>query len=163
LGGVSNALQPRRLYWVHLSWVALAIMYCLTTFWVFWGYQTIEWTPHRLILVLSAPGLTYVFSSILVPADSSSVESWRDYFFSVRPRLFAGGFAMILSIIFGDQALAGVSFAHPSQTGLYGLLAIFALGAVSERPWVHNVLALVPPLIIVGILVVLAQPDWSAP
>lgn len=163
LAGVANALQPQRLYWVHLSWVSLAIAYCLASFWVFWGYREIEWTLPLLIALLAAPSLIYTFSSMLVPANSGDVDSWRDYFFAIRPRLFVGGFLMILSIIFSNQVLAGVSAMHASQIPLYGMLAIFIVGSVSQSPSVHNALALVPPLNIVGVLLVLSRPDWNAP
>jgi hypothetical protein len=81
LGGVANALQPRRLYWVHLSWVGLAVLFCLTSFWVFWGYREVEWTLPRLILLLAAPGLIYVFRSICCSESSWSVRfsTHRDF------------------------------------------------------------------------------------
>jgi len=138
-------------------------MYCLTSFWVFWGYRDIERTLTQLVLLLGAPGLIYVFSSILVPANSADVESWRGYFFSVRSRLFAAGLVMILSIIFSNQALVGVSPMHSSQFLLYGMFAVFLIGGVTERPAVHNVLAVVPPLNVVVILLTLSQPEWNAP
>lgn len=33
LAGLSNSLEPRRLYRVHMSWLSLAIMFCLMRFW----------------------------------------------------------------------------------------------------------------------------------
>ncbi len=163
LAGVSNAMRPGRLYWVHLSWTLLAVMYCLTSFWVFWGYRDIEWTLPLLILLLAAPGVIYVFSSTLVPADSSEVDSWREYFFSVRPRLFATGFVMMLTIVASNQVLAGAPPMHASQIPLYGMLVVFAVGAASASPRLHDALAVVPPLNVVGIVLVLSRPDWNAP
>jgi hypothetical protein len=164
LAGIFYAVHPRRLYWVHLSWLCLAIMFCLTSFWIFWSYREVEWTLPRLMLILAAPGLIYVFSSILVPANAPQVESWRVYFFSVRLPLFACGAAMVLFIIFVNPYFIGISLMDSGQIQLYVLLGVFIVGAVSERPWLHSVLALAPPLAIAGILLSgVAQPGWNAP
>lgn len=161
LAGVPSALEPRRLYWVYLSWVCLAIMFCLASFWALWSYREIEWTLPRLVSLLATPALIYVFSAILVPGDSSDIDSWKDYFFAVRLRLFVGGLVMILSIMFSNQLIAGVSSLHRSQFPLYLLLGVFAVGAISDRPRIHNILAFVPPLVIVAVLIVLGRPNWT--
>jgi hypothetical protein len=163
LAGVFNALRPRRLYWVHLSWVSLGILFCVTSFWVFWGFREVEWTLPRLIVLLAAPGLIYGFSSMLVPANSAEVESWREYFFEVRLQLFCVGFLMVVVII-STGTLSGLSPFDSVNIPLWALLAVFVVGAVSERPALHNVLALVPPLFIVAILLSpVAETNWNAP
>lgn len=163
LAGVANALQPQRLYWVHLSRLALAITFCLASFWVFWAYREVEWTLLRLIALLAAPGLIYIFCSVLVPVESSAVTSWQDYFFAVRRRLFCSGIVMIVSVLFSNQVLAGVGALHASQLPLYVLLTVFTVGLASDRPTVHRWLALAPPLVVVGVVLVIGRPDWTSP
>jgi hypothetical protein len=163
LAGVFNALRPQRLYWVHLSWVSLAIMLCLASFWIFWGFREVEWTLPRLVRLLAAPGLIYGFSSIVVPASSADIESWRDYFFAVRIPLFGSGLLMIVSII-SAGTLSGLSALDPLNFPLYGLLVAFAAGLTSDKPALHSALALVPPLVVAAILFgPVAQANWNAP
>jgi hypothetical protein len=163
LGGLFNALQPRRLYWVHLSWVSLGVMMCLTSFWVFWGFREVEWTLPRLALLLTAHGLIYGFSSILVPSNSSEIESWRQYFYDVRLPLFGSGILMVVSII-SVGTLAGVSPMDSLNIPLYALLAVLGMGATSEKPALHNVLALMPPIMIAAMLLgPIARANWAAP
>ena len=164
LVGLPDALATRRLYWVHLSWTALAIMYCLTSFWIFWAYREVEWTLPRLIFLLNTPALIYVFSSIVVPADPSVVASWREYFFTVRPSLFGVGFVMVLSAIASNHTFMDISATDSSQLGQYFLLSVFAVGAISASPRLHAILALAPPLTITAILLSsVAQLAWTAP
>lgn len=164
LSGVFHAVQPRRFYWVHLSWLSLAIVFCLTSFWVFWFYREVEWTLPRLMLVLAAPSLIYVFSSILVPSNASEVASWREYFFAVRLPLFALGALMVLYIILVNPLFIDVPLVDVSQMPLYLLLGVFVVGALSDRTWLHNVLALWPPLIIAAILFgTVGKGDWTTP
>ena len=100
---------------------------------------------------------------MVVPSNSAEIESWREYFFAVRVRLFGSGILMVVSIIFGGT-LAGVSPLDSLNAPLYALLAVFAVGAVSEKPVLHNVLALVPPAMITGMLLgPIAQANWAAP
>lgn len=159
LGGVSYVLMGERRYWVHISWTVLAILFCLTSFWVFWDYRAVEWTLVRLILLLAAPALIYVFSAIAIPADAGEVGSWRDYFFEVRERLFISGAVMIVAILLSNQMLAGVSPLHASQLPLYAMLAVFVLGAVFDDERLHAMFAIVPPLNFVGVLVVVSRAD----
>ena len=104
----------------------------------------------------------YIFSSLLVPANPADVSSWRKYFFGVRVPFFASGVLLVSSILLSNQTLLGVSPLHPTQIGLYACLAIFAIGTCSGNARLHNVLALMPPLMIAWVLVEMAQPEWSA-
>ena len=122
LAGIFHAVQPGRLYWVHLSWLSLAIMFCLTSFWVFLFYREVEWTLPRLMVVLTAPGLIYVFCSILVTVNASEVASWREYFYSVRTSLFVCGTLMVTFILFVNPFFIGLPILDPSQAPLFVLL-----------------------------------------
>ena len=160
LGGVAHAVDPRRIYWVHLSWLGLAIMFSLIAFWVFWSYRDVEWTLPRLIVALAPPALIYVFLALLVPNNASEVSSWREHFFRIRVPLFASGVLMVASICLSNQVFLDISPAHEGQVALYALLAIFAIGAISAKPRLHTVLAFAPPLLIArALLSTLARSD----
>jgi len=164
LAGVPHAVDLHRLFWVHLSWFCMAIMFCLTSFWALWLYREVEWTLPRLLVLLSTPALIYIFCCLLVPSDPSEVSCWREYFFRARVRIFTSGILLVLSVLVSNQFLVGVPPLHSSQIGLYCTLIVFALGAISSKPRLHHVLALAPPLAISWILLTeTARPDWVAP
>lgn len=160
LAGLADVLDPPRFYWVHLSWISLAAMFCLTSFWAFWAYRDVQWTLPRLIILLATPALIYVFSSLLVPSDPSGIASWREYFYKARLPIFGSGVLLVLSIIFSNQTQVEVSALDSTQIGLYACLAFFSIGAYSRNPRIHSFLALAPPLMITWMLVDMAPADW---
>ncbi len=67
--GVPHALRPGRRYWVHVSWLSLAVAFCLISFWGFWSYREldVEWTIFRFVGAFASSVLIYVYSSLVVP------------------------------------------------------------------------------------------------
>lgn len=159
LAGVPHAVLPGRLYWVHLSWLFCAIAFCLISFWGFWSYKDFEWTFPLFIGVLVPPMLVYIFSSLVVPSDPSTVASWKDYFFSVRVPLFGTGVLFMGLVLLSNQVLLGVSVFHVASLGPWTLLAIYATGLSSEKPRLHAALALGIPFLVVITILMLARPD----
>ncbi len=159
VAGMPHALRPRRLYWVHVSWLLLAIMLCLVSFWVFLSYREVEWTLPRFIAVIACSALIYTYSSIVVPSDSSAVESWSDYFFSVRIPLFATAALFMGGALLANHILLGVPLFHVVNSTAYAALAIFAIGLASARPQLHTLLALFPPLMFIITVLLVARPD----
>ena len=146
-------------YWVHLSWLCMALVYCLLNFWLFWSFREIEWTLVGFITFLVTPAVLYVYCSILVPSDPSSVRSWRDHFFAVRIPLFATGLLFFVTITFGNFRSLG-TLNHPVIFGDLTFLAIYIVGLSQSRPGIHSLLALIPPLLFaVFALTVFNQPD----
>ena len=159
VAGIPHALAPRRLYLVHLSWLSLGIMLCLVAFWAFLSYQEVEWTLPRFIAVIASSALLYTYCSIVVPSDSSTVECWSDYFFSVRIPLFATA-ALFMGVgLLTNHFLLGVPLFHVVNSSAYAALAIFAIGLSSAKHELHTVLALCPPLMFVVTVLLLARPN----
>ncbi len=164
LGGIAHAVHPARRYWVHVVWLAVILFASLGTFWAFWSYREVEWTLIRFALLLAVPALQYVFCSLLVPPDPSSVTSWRDYFFDVRIPLFATGVLMTATVVVGSTVVLGVSLTHPVRLAQLTMMALFAIGLASDKPSVHSVLAAALSCIMVVVfLSVLGQPGALAP
>ena len=109
LNVLPHAVRPSCQYWVHLSWLSLAIGLCIVSFWGFWSFRELEWTFPLFIAVLSQATLVYVFSTLIVPSEPSSVESWRDYFFEVRVSLLSTGATLMGSALLGNQLIHGIS------------------------------------------------------
>lgn len=157
-----HALRPGRLYWVHVSWLSVAIAFCLIGFWGFWSYRGLEWTLPLLIAALSPTVLMYAFTSLVAPSEPSTVASWRDYFFGVRIPLLGTGVLYMGAVLASNQALLGVSAFQLASLGPWILLAICAIGASSAKPQLHTVLALGPPFLAAITILMLAQPDSLA-
>ena len=103
------------------------------------------------------PGLLYVFVSLLVPEDSSAVDSWKEHFFKVRLRLF------LTAIAWDITAFMGLILSHRVGTPsilIFGALFItHSVGALSSEPKLHALLATVPPaMVAVSGLTVFFQP-----
>lgn len=159
LSGFPHALSTTSRYWVHISWLALALANCLVTFWAFWSYRDTEWTLPSFAIVLATPALLFVYNSILVPADPASVRSWRKHFFNVRVPLFATGALSVVLIVATNHLVLGMSLLHPVVIGGVAWLAIYLVGLSSERPGLHAVLAFALLLVFaVAMLTFLAQP-----
>ncbi len=70
---------------------------------------------------------------------------------------------MVVSII-SVGTLAGVSPMDSLNAPLYALLAVLAVGAITEKPALHSALALAPPLMIAAMLLgPLTRANWAAP
>jgi hypothetical protein len=148
LSGVPHAIQIDRRYWVHLTWLGSTLATVLFSFWAFWGFKDFDWNFAVFAWVLVAPSLLYVFVSLLIPQDPSAVTSWREHFYSIRLRLFSTAIAwdlaaMLGSIINSGESRGAVHFMFAV------LLLVHSVGAISSRPAVHAVLAIVPPVLVV--------------
>jgi dolichyl-phosphate-mannose--protein O-mannosyl transferase len=162
LSGAADAIRPGRRYWVHLSWLGLGVAFCLFAFWALWSYVAVEWTINRFIGLLAVPALIYVYSSIVIPSDPSSVESWRKYYFEKRLPLFGTGVLLMAAIIYSNQFILGVAPMQSSQVTLYGALAMFSIGLFATSPRLHAVLAIGPVIFFTLTLLEFAHPGSMA-
>ena len=158
VAGIPHALRPGRLYWVHVSWLGLAVALSLGAFWLFLSYREFEFTLLRFVVVLATPVLVYMYSSLVAPSDPSSIESWRDYFYGVRVPLFTVGLLLSASVVFNNYVFFGISLFAPLLLPTEALLVAFAVGLSSGKPRLHAVLASCPPVVTVATLLQLSQP-----
>lgn len=142
-----HALASGRRYWVHATWVFVNLGFCLVVFWNFWSFRDVEWTLGLLCLQLAVPTSVFVFSSILAPDEPSKVRSWRDYFYSVRVKLFVCGLVFNLLVVITATLLLDMPLAHPLRLGQAGGIGVSLVGIVSDQPRVQAVLAI---LVLVG-------------
>ncbi len=99
----SATLQDRR-YWVHLVFVVAFAFFLAALFWGFWSFRDVAWTFPRFLLALAVPVLALLMASTLIPESPENVESWRDFYYSVRLKYFSAwivlGFLMATSSTF---------------------------------------------------------------
>ncbi len=114
----------------------------VVVFWVFWSYREVHWTFPKFFLALSVPGALYFVATTLIPDDPAAVTSWREYYFSVRLRLFiALGLWMLLTAIL-TTLLLEMPIDHPARIGQITMLTLAVIGIASSNPRIHAVLAL---------------------
>jgi hypothetical protein len=160
ISGVPHATRYPRRYWVHLSWLSTALATCFVSFWAFWSYREVDWTVLQFMNALAIPTLQYAYISLLVPPDPSAVESWREYFFDIRARLFFIGAVFTVFVAISNQTSLGISPLHPSQLGNYAVVAMYAIGSCSANEKLHTALAFAFPCFVLAyILTLMAEPD----
>lgn len=111
-------------------------------FWVFWSMRDVDWTYPRFILALSGPGALFYVASTLIPDDPSVIDSWREYYFSIRIRIFLGLGAWAVLTAISSTLILEMALLHPARIGQSMLFAISVVGIVSKSPRVHAGLAL---------------------
>ena len=164
LAGLPHAAQASRRYWVHLSFACVQLIVTVVIFWVFWSYRDVTWTFTRFLLALSNPALIYFNACTLIPENSSSVESWHTYYYSVRRRYFIGQICWVLVVAGGTTVILQMPWLHPARISQSAFLLIFFIGALSDSRRVHSGLVLCS--IAIGLIAVLAlarQPGSLAP
>ena len=139
VAGLPHTVQPGRRYWVHVCLVAWQLLVTVNIFWAFWSFRGVTtWNWPTFVLVLASPGLIYFNACTLIPESPSSVESWRDYFYSIRRRYFLGVSCWILAVAAISTVALAMPWLHPARAGQAAILAASVLGAFSAS---HRVLA----------------------
>ncbi len=103
IGGLPDSIVPSSRYWVHLVFVAGTFFGIATTFWNFWSFRGADWTFARFLLALVQPALLQFMAATLIPPSPDQVESWREFYYSIRQRYFVAlivcGFVIALTAI----------------------------------------------------------------
>ena len=137
VGGLPHAVQSSRRYWIHLSFVCIQLLATVLVFWLFWSFRNVAWNFPTFLLALASPGLIYFNACTLIPENPSAVESWRDYYYSVRRRYFIGVSCWILVVATISTVVLQFPFLHPARVPQAVFLALGVVGAVSESHRVH--------------------------
>ncbi len=138
VAGLPYAIQPARRYWVHVCLVVWQLLVTVNIFWAFWSFRGVTWNWSIFVLVLASPGLIYLNACTLIPENPSSVESWRDYFYSIRRRYFVGVSCWILAVVAISTVVLTMPWLHPARGGQAAILVASVSGALSAS---HRVLA----------------------
>ena len=142
LAGLPSAAQPGRRYWVHLTFTCTHLALTIAVFWSFWSFRDATWSLPRFVLVLANPGLIYFNACALIPENASSVDSWRDYYFSVRRRFFVVAICWAAVAAGSTTVLLELPLFHPQRAGEAAVLLVGFVGAMSASERVHSGLAL---------------------
>ena len=164
VAGLPHAVRPDRRYWVHLCFVTWQLVFTVVIFWLFWSFRSVTWNFPTFVLVLASPSLIYFNACTLVPENPSSVESWREYFYSVRTRYFVGVGCWALATVAISTVVLRMPLLHSGRVPQAVMILIGVTGALSSNRRVHAGIALF--VLAVSVLMAVAlglQPDLVVP
>lgn len=159
VAGLPYALKPERRYFVHVLQVGNLLLTVVVTFWAFWSFRNVEWNLARFVSALAGPGLLYFLACTLIPEAPEGVASWRQHFYSVRRSFFTGVAAWTCIIAVNSTISLGIPIWHPVRATQFALLSIAAVGAVSESPKVHAILAISSLALLLAFVALSFLPD----
>jgi hypothetical protein len=143
MDALPHILVRDRRYWIHAAIACVCLGNIGNSWWVMWSLRTVpEWTSVGFFLVLGASGLHYSIAALLSSSAAESVESWRDYYWEIRVRLYSLGLVWLASIAAQNLILLDVSWRHPSWLVALLGMGLMAVGAASARPRVHAFIAI---------------------
>jgi hypothetical protein len=145
LEGLPHAARSGRRYWPHLLLVVFSLLTCVTTFWVYWSFRSTSWDYFRFWLALANPGLNYFIACTLVPRNADSIQSWHQYFASVRRRYFVAFASWALVIAGMNSFLLSMPLGHPSRLGQLTYFSIATVGAFTSN---EKVVSGIAPLLL---------------
>jgi hypothetical protein len=137
----SATLQDRR-YWVHLVFVVGFAFMLVVLFWSFWSFRDVAWTFPRFLLVLTHPVLALLMASTLIPESPDNVESWRDFYYSIRSKYFSAWIVLSFLLAISGTFLIDMPFTHPARLAELSLVAFGVVGVLSSNPRVHGAMAI---------------------
>jgi hypothetical protein len=136
-----HVIVPGRQYWVHTVWVLANLATSLLIFWNFWSYREVAWTLGRFSLILALPTSVFILASILAPDEPAEVQSWREYYYSVRVKFFVSGIFFFAIVLVGSTVILDMPIFHPFRLYQTAFFGTCLAGAISDRPRVHASLA----------------------
>ena len=151
IGGLPQALEPERRYWIHAVWVVSAIANLVLSWWLIFMYREVDWTFVLFALWLTPTGFLLYSANILVPENADGVESWRDHFYTIRKRLMGANIGFAAAIV----AINGTAL-EPQAGQVLGPIpgAVFlAVGYRFESERVQSVVAVSQLAVILGLMV----------
>lgn len=161
LGGLAYASAPERRYWVHTAWTVLLLLGIAASFWTFWSLRDIEWTFGRFLLTLTVPGFMYYSAAALIPENAETVGSWREHYYAVHRRFFAGLGLWGLAAGIGASVNLGLPLAHPARAIQATAIALGICGAAGSSERVHKGIVAVMLLMFVAWSITAGmRPGW---
>lgn len=144
VGGLLEARARVRLYWVDLVFTGIILVGHLQFWWLFWSSRQVEaWRFFPFLFLLLQPIILYMISTLCFPDFSGTGKIDLKEFYYRNHRWFFGLLALLmLLIILRDILFRSVPLISQGNAVTGGVLLIGVVGAISRRPWIHAILAL---------------------
>ena len=140
--GLPYSIVKGRRYWVHLVMIGGLLFTIAILFWNFWSHHDdADWTFPRFLLSLTPAIITQFLAATIIPSSSDEVESWEEFYYSIRKRYFSACIVLGLVLAFGGIVFWDIPLMHPAWGAPLVLFAWGAVGLSSSNPRVHAGLA----------------------
>jgi hypothetical protein len=141
--GLPYSIVKGRRYWVHLVFIGELLFLIAILFWNFWSLRDVDWTFPRFVLFLAPAIITQFMAATIIPSSSDEVESWEEFYYSIRKRYFSAWIGLGLVLAFNSIVFLDTPLVHPSWGAPLTLIAMGAVGLSSSNPRVHARLAVI--------------------
>lgn len=113
VGGLVDAFDPQRRYWIHALWVVFELLAAAGLWWNLWSFHSVEWSFLRFSAVLAIAGLFYFGACAMIPANPAAVACWRQHFQLNRRRFFGAGLAWLVVVLWVSHWILALPVVHP--------------------------------------------------
>ena len=139
LSGVARFAQhprERRAYWLHLVWVATALLSIMHFWWAEFALGRLNWNFALFAFVMFYAFLYYLLACLLFPTHIDDYTGFEDYFYSRRGWIF-GLLALVLAVDYVDTLIKGR--AHLEALGTeYDLRLVMLIAGCAIAAWTRN-------------------------
>lgn len=162
--GIARTWHGRRLYWIHVVWIANSLLWLFRGWWLFWIFQDKPtWSFAEFLLVMVHVSTMFVWLSFIAPVDGKAdYPNGKAFYYGIKDDFFRWGIVhMIAYMPFTMVLIARTDLATPIWTPLpLGLLwiSLMFVARKTDREWFHAGWALLNALIFVS--VALDPPDF---
>ena len=153
-------MAPSRRYSLHLVLTHVLLLLVAISFWTFWSLRDVSWTFLGFLSALLIPGLLYYCTAVLVPENPDDILSWRDHYFTVHRRLYAGLGAWGVGAALSATLNLGMPLDHPARFVHITTFSIGIIGATTPNPRVHAGLVAAMAVLMLTATGVQLEPDW---
>ena len=155
VGGLPQALESGRRDWLHASWIFVWLWVLVTSWWNIWAYRSAEFDFVSFLLLLAPSGPLLFLCSVLVPANPDGVDSWHNYFLSIRVRHFVAAAIFWALLIAHQPVLLSTSVSPISVPWLWSGFALALLGVTTANQ--RNQASI---LVLSAVGLALGFPEW---
>jgi len=162
LGGLSSATNKDSRYIVHLLFIVVQLISIIMSFWGAWAVRDLEdWKLYKFILVLMDGALYYFIATVLVPENPNEIESWKDYYFKNKHKLYYTILLFLIYIQVNAFVLTNQDFFHPAQIfSLISLIPIY-FGLKSKNHKIHFAIVIYYLIqVVTMVFTVSSEPGW---
>lgn len=161
LGGISAATNKERRYSIHLIFLVVILISIVISFWGIWALRDVEWKLYKFILALMDGALYYFIATVLIPENPNEIESWKDYYYKNKHKLFYGMLFFLFYVQIHSVVLIEQELIHPARLGnLIALIPIY-LGIQSKNHKIHFGIAIYYLIfVIMMVFTIASEPGW---
>jgi hypothetical protein len=74
----------------------------------------VEWTFARFLIALMPPAFLHSLAATIIPSSPDHVESWREFYFSIRLRYFRGWIVLAFLVALTSTIIVDLPVLHPA-------------------------------------------------